>query len=216
MYIVKICKNLLAKFSTFNNYLSYLFSYHYFVIIFFTNMIWEDLFMDLQWMQNHRALVGKFIRFANAYTVMYNRPVSYGTPIPITAAQIQTLEYIMENEDMKMSDIAQKLGVTRSTFSKNANVLIRMGLLKKFRREDNHKDIYLFATDFGKNLYQQYTEFVYEHWYRHLFELAENVPGEYIEKFEEMLDWCTHMFIEAGQLERKKPTYIPLDEEGKP
>ena len=58
---------------------------------------------------------------------MYTRPVQMGTDIEISASQIQTLEYVMENETMKMSDIAQKLGVTKATFSRNAQHLVEMG-----------------------------------------------------------------------------------------
>ncbi len=171
--------------------------------------------MHLEWMQQHRSLVAKFIRFANAYTLMYNKPVNFNTTIDLSAAQIQTLEYIMENENTKMSDIARKLGVTRSTFSKNAKNLIDKGLLKKYRREDNKKDIYLFATDFGKEVYHQYTDFVYNNWYQELFKIADTVPQEYLDKFEQMLDWYTYTLIAAGKVEGKIPGFIPVEDEKK-
>ncbi len=171
--------------------------------------------MHLEWMQQHRSLVAKFIRFANAYTLMYNKPVNFNTTIDLSAAQIQTLEYIMENENTKMSDIARKLGVTRSTFSKNAKNLIDKGLLKKYRREDNKKDIYLFATDFGKEVYHQYTDFVYNNWYQELFKIADTVPQEYLDKFEQMLDWYTYTLIAAGKVEDKIPGFIPVEDEKK-
>ena len=131
--------------------------------------------MDLEWMQKHRALVGKMIRFANAYTVMYTRPVQMGTDIEISASQIQTLEYVMENETMKMSDIAQKLGVTKATFSRNAQHLVEMGLLSRYRRGDNKKEVYLFATDLGKKVYKDYTDYVFDNWYRKMFEMADGI-----------------------------------------
>lgn len=162
-------------------------------------------------MQEHRSLIAKLIRFANAYTVMYNKPVNYGTNVDISAAQIQTLEYIMENENLKMSEIAEKLGVTRGTFSKNAMQLQEKGLIKKYRRDDNKKEIYLFATDLGKQLYQQYTSYVYENWYHKMFELADEVPETYLKKFEEMLDWYTYTIIMAGKVNDKVPSYTPIE-----
>lgn len=167
--------------------------------------------MKLDWMQQHRSLIAKLIRFANAYTVMYNKSVDMGTPINISAAQIQTLEYIMENENAKMSEIAEKLGVTRGTFSKNAMQLQEKGLIKKYRRDDNKKEIYLFATDFGRQVYEQYTSFVYENWYHKMFEIADEVPDEYLKKFEEMLDWYTYTIISAGKVEDKVPGYTPIE-----
>lgn len=167
--------------------------------------------MNLDWMQNHRSLIAKLIRFANAYTVMYNKSVNYGTDVEVSAAQIQTLEYIMENENLKMSEIAEKLGVTRGTFSKNAMQLQEKGLIKKYRRDDNKKEIYLFATELGKQIYSQYTSYVYENWYKKMFELADEVPDNYLAKFEEMLDWYTYTIIVAGKVDDKVPVYTPVE-----
>ena len=169
--------------------------------------------MDLEWMQKHRALVGKMIRFANAYTVMYTRPVQMGTDIEISASQIQTLEYVMENETMKMSDIAQKLGVTKATFSHNAQHLVEMGLLSRYRRGDNKKEVYLFATDLGKKVYKDYTDYVFDNWYRKMFEMADGIPEEYLQKFGEIVDWYTYTLIHAGRVEDKIVGYQPIDPE---
>ena len=166
--------------------------------------------MDLQWMQKHRALVAKMIRFANAYTVMYTHPVRMGTDIEITASQIQTLEYVIENEAMKMSDIAQKLGVTRATFSRNAQHLVQRGLISRYRRGDNKKEVYLFATDLGKKIYQDYTNYVLENWYQKMFEMADDIPEEYLQKFEEIVDWYTYTLIHAGRVEDKIVGFRPI------
>ncbi len=167
--------------------------------------------MNLEWMHEHRDLVAKLIRFANAYTVMYNRPVKYGTEIELTASQIQTLEYIMENENVNMTTIAEMLGVTRSTFSKNAQKLFEKGYIEKFHRDDNKKDVFLFATDLGKDIYKQYTDYVYTNWYQHMFSLADEIPKEYLEKMKEIIDWYTYTLIKAGNVDDKVPVYTKID-----
>ena len=74
--------------------------------------------MELSWMKKHRSLIGKMIRFANTYATMYTKVTDLGAELRLSAAQIQTLEYVLENEDCNMSELAQKLGVPRATFSK--------------------------------------------------------------------------------------------------
>lgn len=97
--------------------------------------------MELIWMKKHRRLIGQMIRFANTYTNMYNKASNFGTELEISPIQIQTLEYIIENEDSNMTDLANKLGVPRTTFSKNVRTLEKQGLVEKFQRSDNKKDI---------------------------------------------------------------------------
>lgn len=63
--------------------------------------------MKLDWMGDHRELVEKIIKYGNAYSNTYKPQRSYGTDMTFSAAQIQTLEYILEAEDQeeKMSEM---------------------------------------------------------------------------------------------------------------
>jgi len=159
--------------------------------------------MQLEWMQQYRSLVEKFIRYANTYVVAHNRQESFGTSIKFSAIQIQTLEYIMENEDMKMSDIARKLGITRSAFSKHVKSLQEKGLLEKYRLEGNNKDIYVFATEFGLETYKLYVDYVYDIWFKEMFEMADSLPPESIAVFEDMIEGFANAFITSGHVQNK-------------
>jgi len=166
--------------------------------------------MQLEWMKQYRSLVEKFIRYANTYVLAHNRQESFGTSIKFSAIQIQTLEYIMENENMKMSDIARKLGVTRSAFSKNVKTLQEKGLLEKYRLEGNNKDIYVFATDFGVETYNLYVKYVYDIWFKDMFEMADSLPAESLAVFEDMIEGFANAFITSGHVQNKL-IYRPLD-----
>ena len=165
--------------------------------------------MELKWMGKYRSLVEKFILYANTYTTMYNKQSNYGTTIKISASQIQTLEYIMENENLKMSEIAQKLGITRSAFSKNVSKLEEKGLIDKFKKDNNNKDIFLFASEFGKKTYEEYSKFIYKFWFKEMFEIADQIPREYLDIFEDMMEKFAESF--RGRKSRDAaPVYIPL------
>lgn len=167
--------------------------------------------MELSWMKKHRRLIGQMIRFANTYTNMYNKVTNLGAEIDISPIQIQTLEYVIENENSNMTDLAHKLGVARTTFSKNVKSLEEQGLVEKFQRRDNKKNIYLFATDYGKKIYRQYSEYVYENWYKNLFAIADSVSDDNLEKFGEILDYYSYTLIKAGKVEDKLSAYVPLE-----
>lgn len=167
--------------------------------------------MELVWMQKYRQLVGQMIRFANTYSTVYNKPTSLGADIELSMIQIQTLEYILENEDLNMTELANKLGVPRTTFAKNAQILEGYGLIQRYQRSDNKKNIYLFATEHGKKVYEEYTSFVYENWYRNMFKIADKVPEDDIKVFGEVLDYYSYTLIMAGQAADKLPVYVPVE-----
>lgn len=88
--------------------------------------------MKLDWLGEYRLLMEKIIKYANTYARTYRKKMSYGTDILISAAEIQVLEYILENEEkyQNMAEIALRLGVSSSAFSKNVKQMLSKGSLK--------------------------------------------------------------------------------------
>jgi len=153
--------------------------------------------MELKWMEEHRSLVEKLIKFGNSYAFVYNKQKSYGTNEHFSASQIQTLEYILEaeNSDETMSQMAARLGVSKATFSKNVKSLMEKGLLEKFYCNSNRKNIYVKPTLKGRETYEQYTNYVYNIVFKHLFDIANKISSEDIEKFKEMLEVFSERMI---------------------
>jgi DNA-binding MarR family transcriptional regulator len=65
------------------------------------------------------------MRYCNIYAGVYKKEMTHGTNVSFSYAQIQVLEYLLENEELNqnMSCIATRLGITFSTFSKVVNKL---------------------------------------------------------------------------------------------
>lgn len=82
--------------------------------------------MKLDWLGEYRLLMEKIIKCANTYARTYRKKMSYGTDILISLAEIQVLEYILENEEkyQNMAEIALRLGVSSSAFSKNVKQML--------------------------------------------------------------------------------------------
>lgn len=156
--------------------------------------------MKLEWMGEQRDLIEKFIRLFNTYARQYSHVYSLeGTSVITSAAQIQTLEYIIEvNGEEKMSEIAAKLGITRGAFSNNVKKLIQNGYLEKSQGVNNHKDIFLTATTKGLQAYQEYSRFIYDGCFKEIFRLADTIPPEHLDTFKEILNCFTHAFNAKG------------------
>lgn len=108
--------------------------------------------MKLEWLDRYRDLVEGIILFANQYSSIKTKEV-LGTDVLYSFEQIQIIEYLLENEELKlnMRGVAERLGLKASAFTKLVNRLEDKGLLEKYRTPDNQKNIVVLVSDKGKN-----------------------------------------------------------------
>lgn len=135
-------------------------------------------------------MVEKLIKYCNVYASVYSRETDHGAEIKFSYSQIQVVEYLLENEDLhqNMSEIASRLGILPSAFSKLVNRLAEKGLLEKFHTTKNRKDVIIQVTDFGREVYRQYSDFIFTNCFSKMFQVADEIPREYIPKIAAMLD----------------------------
>ena len=114
--------------------------------------------MKLEWMGKHRAAVEAMIRCGNSYSQGVNLRGLMTDKVDISAAELQVMEYILENEERRenMSQVAARLDISQSSFSKLVSELVRLGLLEKYRTSNNRKNVIIQPTDFAREVYQQY------------------------------------------------------------
>ncbi|MNO80661.1 MarR family protein [compost metagenome] len=146
--------------------------------------------MSLEWMGKNRSFVEKLVKFGNAYANSYKKESPYNTAFSFSAAQIQVLEYILENEDKNhnMLEISNRLGISKSAFSKNVTKMVEKGFLEKFHTSENKKNIIIKVTKTGKEVYDQYVQYAYEKSFKKIFSLLNEIPEQHIEKIEAILD----------------------------
>ena len=156
--------------------------------------------MRLEWLGKYGDFVEKLVHYGNAYAQNYNTERSFGVGASFSASEIQTLEYILTNQDknQNMAEMAYYLGIPASTFSKNINKMMKKGLVEKYHISTNRKEIILRVSDFGKDVYEQYSRFAYERLYKDVFSVLDQVPAEYVEKFTQILKLCAEENISAA------------------
>lgn len=146
--------------------------------------------MKLEWMGEYRDIVEQLIKYCNVYAAVYKKEEFMGTDIPISYAQIQIIEYLLENEELhlNMKQLAAKLGITTSNFSKLVNKLESKGLLQKYHAANNRKEVIIQVTEYGKKVYADYSEYIYRNHFKQMFEAAKDIPKEYLPLFAGMWD----------------------------
>ena len=137
--------------------------------------------MKLAWMGEYRDVVEALIHYCNIYAAAYKVEKMAYRGVSYSYAQIQVLEYLLENEERNenMSAIAARLGITRSNFSKIVNRLVAKGLVEKDYMPGSRKDVKLTVNALGRELYADYSQDILRWHFSPMFrELAKIAPDE--------------------------------------
>ena len=166
--------------------------------------------MKLEWMGKHRELIEAVIRFANIYARMHKRGTFTNDGITLSAEEIQTIEYILENEERreKMSHIARRLGITPSMFTKLVARLERRGLLEKYHQENNGRDVIVTASPLGQNIYNTFTVQSKAAW-RGVLQFLDEIPPENSARFAQSLQQLASL-SEPKEIQEQPPTLIKI------
>jgi len=137
--------------------------------------------MKLEWMGPYRPLVEEYIKASNRYARSYRDTNMEIEGIPLSAATVQVLEYILENEEeqLPMARLAERLGVTRGAFSKTTALLCSQGLVEKRHPEQSGREYVLTLTEKGRRVYEHYSNAVYKRLFEPIFrELGQMAPEQ--------------------------------------
>lgn len=144
--------------------------------------------MELKWMGKYRSFFESMYCYINTYDQIYSIQGFHKTSVPCSLAQIQILEYILENEErnQKMAQVAERLGVSPATFSKNVKKMTEKGLLEKYKRENDKKDVIVKVSPLGKKVYEEYVEALMDMRFRETLKILDSIPERYIDKMSQI------------------------------
>jgi len=132
-------------------------------------------------MGEYRDIVEALIHYCNRYSAAYKAEKMQLFGINFSFAQIQVLEYLLENEDLheNMSGIASRLGISRSNFTKIVNRLVSKGLVDKQPSGQSKKEIQVCVNSMGRKLYNEYSEQILANHFASMFDSLKDIPPEY-------------------------------------
>lgn len=142
------------------------------------------------WYEEYGEAIAGIVKYGNLYVRYCKRTSDFGTDFQVSLFDLQIIEKVYLKEDlyMNMAELADELGMTQSAFSKNINKLVGMDLIKKYRSENNKKDIFLRVTEKGKETYELHSQYVYDKIFSRVIPIFQQMTEEQISKFVEVLD----------------------------
>ncbi|MEB9381931.1 MarR family transcriptional regulator [Bacillus cereus] len=70
------------------------------------------------------------------------------------SSEIHCIEYIENNADSNVTQLAEAFYVTRGAISRMTKKLIQKGLVESYQKSENKKEIYFKLTEQGKEIYK--------------------------------------------------------------
>ena len=136
--------------------------------------------MKLEWMGEYREVVEALIHYCNIYAGVYRVEKMQFQGVSYSYAQIQVLEYLLENEERQenMSGIASRLGITRSNFTKIVQRLAAKGLVEKLPMPGSRREISLRVNELGRALYEDYSRDILRWHFSPMFRALEGLTPE--------------------------------------
>ena len=172
--------------------------------------------MDTKWMGRYRPFVAALVRHSNLSSrVSARRKTNEQGAIALSPNEWQALEYLLEHQDEmeNMDYISDHLGLATSTFSRLVRALEKLGLVEKYQKAGNRKDIVLRITPAGEDYYysevKQRVGPLFEGCFPHLGTLSD----EQLEQLVLGIDHISNLMLQdtRDEEEERKPKLIPLD-----
>ncbi len=98
-------------------------------------------------------------QFAEFYDKMASWEHSIVNDSGLSPAQMHTVEIIGHNQDMRMKELAERLGVTTGTLTVGVDKLEKLGLVERKPHESDRRSWLIVLTGEGKKMYEQHHKY---------------------------------------------------------
>jgi DNA-binding MarR family transcriptional regulator len=100
-----------------------------------------------------RELIDSFLRLVNKYNSLGRHPISFGTPYKFYHSERHMLDIVGDDPGLNITEFAKAAGVTKGAISQVVSKLEKKGALRRYKSEENEKEIRLELTQLGEEIY---------------------------------------------------------------
>lgn len=160
-------------------------------------------------MGRYRQLIATIVLHGNNVS----RVMPLRTPmldgIALNQPEWQILEYLLEyeQEELCMCRISERLGIPQSSLSKAVKQLCRLGLVERYRRGQNRKNVILHVTPLGHELYREHIPSLRDGYFAGFFKALEGLDAASLAAFTEALGELTQCLSKDSDT----PVLVPMD-----
>ena len=167
--------------------------------------------METAWMGRYRPLIAALVYHGNNVSRTLSVRSEMKDGIALNQVEWQILEYLLENDqdDECMSRISERLGIPQSSLSKAVKKLCEFGLVERYRRGRNRKNVILRPTEAGRELYRDGIPHLLEVCFRDVFRNLETLDDQELEAVTRAI----RILSRGIEGTPEPPPLIPLDQD---
>jgi DNA-binding MarR family transcriptional regulator len=141
----------------------------------------------------NREIIEHFIRMVNKYNTLEKIPARHGTRHNLYHSERHMLDMIGDNTGMNVTEFASAAGVTKGAISQLVTKLEKKGVVRRYKKSTNDKEVFLELTKSGKEVYQKHQE-INEQTMKPLFEELSKHSDEKVGFLLNMFKWFNDFF----------------------
>ncbi|MFH2099428.1 MAG: MarR family transcriptional regulator [Pseudomonadota bacterium] len=95
-----------------------------------------------------------FFRVVNKVSHATRRPLDYGTGVLLHPSQMHVIERVGESPGISITELARVLGITKGAVSQTVKKLEEMGMVARYKQENNAKNVLLKLGKKGEKTFE--------------------------------------------------------------
>jgi DNA-binding MarR family transcriptional regulator len=103
-----------------------------------------------------KEIIELFIKMVNKYNALEKIPARHGTRHNLYHSERHMLDKIGDNTGMNVTEFAAAAGVTKGAISQLVTKLEKKGIVRRYKKSTNDKEVFLELTKSGQEVYQKH------------------------------------------------------------
>ena len=103
-------------------------------------------------------IIELFVRLANKHNSLMKIPLDFGIGSHLYHSEMHMIDQIGDHPEMNITELAGLIGVTKGAISQTVKKLESKGVVTRYKRGENEKEVFLKFTDIGKKIYNKHKE----------------------------------------------------------
>lgn len=152
-------------------------------------LVGDESKLEYNWKSRYKGVVRALVHHSNTVSRTGIVKFDHGDGIMLNHQQYQVFEQIIEHKDdlVTMTEYAEILSVSKSLVSQTAKILLKEGLIRRFRLNDNKKSVILRPTERGEIYYKNYIDNRAKNMFDSFFEALSPFTDEQLDLIEKAI-----------------------------